>query len=216
MVNDRLDELLKESEKRKKTKDVQMSLDYVPSWITGAKTLLEKINRCVEKVDGKQDELSNTQLSAVNSGITQAKVEHYDAIPIVVGNPTESGSVNLTEIKIGDTVYNIPSGGGSELYEHIISLNVSSNFSLKLIVLSNRGTQYNLNDLQGLMEISNFVRGEFTNDVYDHVYVITGLITPKTPTGDFNVSYLGAYNLYELSYMAMNENSNIYDDVIQL
>lgn len=106
MVNDRLDELLKEVEKRKKTKDVQMSLDYVPSWITGAKTLLEKINRCVEKLDGKQDELSTTQLFAVNSGITQAKVEHYDAIPIVVGNPTESGSVNLTKLKIGDTVYN--------------------------------------------------------------------------------------------------------------
>lgn len=51
MINDRLDEILKEVEKRKKTKDVQMSLDYVPSWITGAKTLLEKINRCVEEIE---------------------------------------------------------------------------------------------------------------------------------------------------------------------
>lgn len=51
MINDRLDEILAEVEKRKNTKDVQMSLDYVPSWITGAKTLLEKINKCVEKIE---------------------------------------------------------------------------------------------------------------------------------------------------------------------
>lgn len=134
----------------------------------------------------------------------------------VSANPAETGTTDLTKLKVGDTVYNIPSGGGSELYEHIITLYVSSNFSLKLIVLSNRGTQYNLNDLQGLMEIRNFVRGEFSNDGYDHVYVITDLLTPETPTDDFNVSYLGASNLYMLSYMAMNENSYIYDNVIQL
>lgn len=31
---------------------------------------------------------------------------------IVVANPTESGTVDLTKLKVGDTTYNIPQGGG--------------------------------------------------------------------------------------------------------
>lgn len=37
---------------------------------------------------------------------------------IVEANPAETGSTDLTKIKIGDTVYNIPSGGGSNTYLH--------------------------------------------------------------------------------------------------
>lgn len=34
-------------------------------------------------------------------------------IPTVIANPTASGTVTLTKLKVGSTVYNIPSGGGS-------------------------------------------------------------------------------------------------------
>lgn len=36
----------------------------------------------------------------------------------VSANPSETGLTNLTKIKIGDTVYNIPSGGGGGVYLH--------------------------------------------------------------------------------------------------
>lgn len=35
---------------------------------------------------------------------------------IVVANPAESGSTDLTKLKVGDTIYNIPSGGGVYLH----------------------------------------------------------------------------------------------------
>lgn len=38
---------------------------------------------------------------------------------IVVANPAESGSTDLTKLKVGDTIYNIPSGGG--VYLHILN-----------------------------------------------------------------------------------------------
>ena len=134
---------------------------------------------------------------------------------IVVANPAETGTTDLTKIKIGNIVYNITSGG-SELYQHNITLSVAINFSLQLIVLSTRGTQYTLNDLQGLREIRNFVCGYFSNDGYDHAYVLTNLVTPLTTSDIFTVNYLDASNFYIGLNMAMSEDSYIYDNVIQL
>ena len=205
MINDRLDELFKESEKRKKTKDVQMSLDYVPSWITGAKTLLEKINRCVEKVDGKQDELSTAQLSAVNSGITQAKVEHYDAIPIVVGNPTESVTDNLTKIKIGDTVYKISK------YQHNIYISTGNailDFSLSSTSAIPIGVTELKNNYEYYKSILLYSIALLNNDTPVVISYI-GL------TGDGTLFFdVTGYNYSNI--IAIPENSITRDDVTEL
>lgn len=72
------------------------------------------IKSYVDEVAGtKQDKLSETQLFAVNSGITQSKVAKYDKLNQVEGNPAEAGTVDLTKLQVGSTIYNVPSGGGN-------------------------------------------------------------------------------------------------------
>lgn len=51
------------------------------------------------------------------------KEKDYYTQTEVVANPTSAGTVDLTKLKIGDTVYNIPSGGGGgSLYLHMVSV----------------------------------------------------------------------------------------------
>ena len=42
----------------------------------------------------------------------QTKLNDKASTSYVQGNPTESGTVDLTKLKVGNTVYNIPQGGG--------------------------------------------------------------------------------------------------------
>ena len=42
----------------------------------------------------------------------QTKLNGMASTSYVQGNPTESGTVDLTKLKIGNTVYNVPQGGG--------------------------------------------------------------------------------------------------------
>lgn len=71
------------------------------------------IKSYVDEVAGtKQDQLSETQLAAVNSGITQSKVTRYDELNQVEANPSQAGSYELTKLQVGNIVYNVPTGGG--------------------------------------------------------------------------------------------------------
>lgn len=57
----------------------------------------------------------------------------------VVANPTEGGTTDLEKLQVGETVYNIPSGGGGgggKLYEHNITFiystgDITANWALK-------------------------------------------------------------------------------------
>ena len=46
-----LDTLIDKANNPVEDGEVHMTLDYVPSWLTDAKTLLEKVNRCVEQIE---------------------------------------------------------------------------------------------------------------------------------------------------------------------
>lgn len=63
-VNEYLDKLREEFKKQSKNKDVQMSLDYVPSWLDGTKTLLEKMKRVIE--------VTEENINVVKDGVVHA------------------------------------------------------------------------------------------------------------------------------------------------
>lgn len=71
------------------------------------------IKSYMDEVAGtKQGKLSENQLAAVNSGITQSKVAKYDKLNQVEANPSQAGSYELTKLQVGNIVYNVPTGGG--------------------------------------------------------------------------------------------------------
>lgn len=77
--------------------------------------------------NGAADNARSNAFEVTKSGIARAygtPVGDNDLTPKnyvdarVSANPAESGSTDLTKLKVGDTIYNIPSGGGSSAYLH--------------------------------------------------------------------------------------------------
>lgn len=121
----------------------------------------------------------------------------------VVGNPSEIGSTDLTKLKVGNTIYNIPSGGGGglKLYRHIFTLSIpNKNYQVNLI--STRGDTYNTNsdftnDLQKMcLNIFLINQSDATSYsvliansiVMNIINIPTGAITSISFIGSFSVS----------------------------
>lgn len=90
----------------------------------------------------------------------------------VVANPAETGSTDLTKLKIGDTVYNVPSGGGSNLYLHLLSMG-DNNRQAELKILTDYPSPINLTYLKNNYQALSYrlVQGFFIDTVGDHYYV---------------------------------------------
>ena len=80
----------------------------------------------------------------------------------VTANPTEEGTTDLTKLKVGNIVYNIPSGGSvsEKLYKHKIELEASSILSLLIFYVYNRSnTTLTLNDIAGEYFLASVLGG---------------------------------------------------------
>ena len=74
-----------------------------------------------------------------------------EGISKVVANPDPAGETELNGIQIGDTKYKV--GGGNQLYEHHIKLQIGYNYVFTTII-SNRSEQYDKASLKTYL--SNF------------------------------------------------------------
>jgi len=71
---------------------------------------IKAVNTVATAVDGKQDALTTAQQNAVNSGITAAKVQDYDALVTANGNFATKDGVKAT---IGDATVTSSFSNGS-------------------------------------------------------------------------------------------------------
>ena len=89
------------------------NLDYIPSWLDGATTLLKKLNKCIEKIeelnDGKQAKLTDAQLAACNSGITAEKLTAVEGNKVYKHTINISGKVNNHAFDFNFILYNTSS-----------------------------------------------------------------------------------------------------------
>lgn len=111
-VQDNTHRLVTDSEKstwnNKQTKLTNNQLNAVNSGITANKVstydgYATAINNKVDKVTGK---------GLSTNDFTNDEKNKLAGIEYVKANPTESGTTTLTKLKVGNTVYNVPQGGG--------------------------------------------------------------------------------------------------------
>ena len=119
-INARIDDLIKRCKVRDNGKEVKMTLDYIPSWLTGAKTLLAKIDKCVEVIEEVRH--GNERFLTAGSGIsidTNNRINVIDRqIPLYKHRlhilDTENHRVWINSI----SKYNISISNFTELYEY--------------------------------------------------------------------------------------------------
>lgn len=111
-VQDNTHRLVTDSEKstwnNKQTQLTDDQLNAVNSGITANKVstydgYAATINNKVDKVEGK---------GLSTNDFTTDEKNKLAGIEYVKANPTESGTTTLTKLKVGNTVYNVPQGGG--------------------------------------------------------------------------------------------------------
>ena len=90
----------------------------------------------------------------------------------VSANPAETGSTDLTKLKVGDTVYNIPSGGSSSnLYLHIVSISESAG-SITFSGLTNSSLLINnYNKFEEYYQFLHFSYGNMYNGIVSTSWV---------------------------------------------
>lgn len=89
--------------------------------ITDLKVFVEKNTEKLQNVDKTQYGLSINEYTTINGKLHVTGDIEVDGQGIVEveANPQEEGATDLTKLKVGDIVYNIPSGGGGVTLENI-------------------------------------------------------------------------------------------------
>ncbi len=90
-VNEYLDKLREDFKKQSQNKDIQMSLDYVPSWLDGCRTLLEKMKRVIE--------VTEENIRVVKDGVVHAGTN------ITINDGTISAVTDFDKIYPVGTIY---------------------------------------------------------------------------------------------------------------
>lgn len=89
------------------------------TWVNGSTALnADNLNNVEMGVDNATKAINNKVDKVAGKGLsTHDFNDHYknaiDNLQDVEANPTGTGTADLTKLKVGSTVYNIPSGGGS-------------------------------------------------------------------------------------------------------
>ena len=91
VVNAYLDKLNEEVKSKAHDNEVKMSMDYVPSWIDGAKTLLEKMKKVIE--------VTEENIHVVKDGVVHAGTN------ITINDGTISAVTDFDKIYPVGTIY---------------------------------------------------------------------------------------------------------------
>ena len=180
------------------------------TWVNGSTALnAANLNNIEIVVDSATKAINNKVDKEAGKGLsTHDFNDHYknaiDNLQDVEANPSETGTEDLTKLKVGSTVYNIPSGGGSSVQFYKLSFNniyLDSSNKYNITVYLSKSILDNLFSLAGLNldnlknNFSSYVGGQLlwgtmTDIVFSTFDDFYGRITIHNDSGEgANLSY---------------------------
>ena len=164
-------------------------MDYIPSWITGAKTLLEKINKCIDKIE---------EYLTITDNHTQSIASLTTAVATNATNISNlSSDVNVLESSKQDA---LTPGEGISIENNVISIENNvisatggvSGYKAKLYVHAVRFYCQNTNNEEAVIEViyvSNISTSPSTYAelVYQYQRRINTILAADETNGSYNV-----------------------------
>ena len=157
-------------------------MDYIPSWITGAKTLLEKINKCIDKIE---------EYLTITDNHTQSIASLTTAVATNATNISNlSSDVNVLESSKQDA---LTPGEGISIENNVISATGGvSGYKAKLYVHAVRFYCQNTNNEEAVIEViyvSNISTSPSTYAelVYQYQRRINTILAADETNGSYNV-----------------------------
>lgn len=158
-------------------------MDYIPSWITGAKTLLEKINKCIDKIE---------EYLTITDNHTQSIASLTTAVATNVTNISNLNSdVNILESSKQDA---LTAGEGITINNNVISATGGSvsGYKAKLYAHAVRFYCQNTNNDEAVIEViyvSNIstLPSTYAELVYQYQRRINTILAADETNGSYNV-----------------------------
>lgn len=206
-------------------------MDYIPSWITGAKTLLEKINKCIDKIE-EYLTITDSNTQGIET-LNEVVVQHATDIATNAENISNLNSdVNVLESSKQDA---LTPGEGISIVNNVISATGGSEGSiyahkLYLRMLKDGSAFTNVSILLYFAQSTVLTKDDIKTFFYKFRYyaipAISGGVTLNDATGyTVGFSYEGNgttdnFNLYVLNsngaFVSQCILDTVTDTVIQV